>query len=327
MKAASAASAPGKVVLSAEYAVLDGAPAICMAVNRRAVVSITPCRGRISTVEAPGYCDGTGEFEITPDGLEWRDGQSSFELVDIAFAAGAVRAESAIAIRLDSSAFADPVSGDKIGIGSSAAVTVALCAAGRRSLDSSALARRVHTELQGGAGSGVDVACSIAGGLIEYRMAGANTTPLRWPAGLHWRLVWTGVSADTRSRLARLDAGVSKPSRVRLFASAERMADAWHSAEAGKIMSEYPAYIETLREFSVDHELGIFDAGHDALARRASAAQLVYKPCGAGGGDVGIVFGQDRASVQRFVNDLPAGATSVDCELGEEGVTFAKTAK
>jgi phosphomevalonate kinase len=34
------ASAPGKLVLAGEYAVLDGAPAIVMAVDRRAVVSV-----------------------------------------------------------------------------------------------------------------------------------------------------------------------------------------------------------------------------------------------------------------------------------------------
>lgn len=324
---AATASAPGKVVLSGEYAVLDGAPAICMAINRLASASISARRGPTSTVRAPGYSTQVGEFEITDDGLQWLRGKSEFAVVDVAFAAGAIAAGSAIDIQLDTSAFVDSASGNKIGIGSSAAITVAVCAAGRQSLDIGALARRVHMKLQGDVGSGVDVACSLAGGLIEYRMAGASATRIRWPEGLKWRLVWTGVSADTRGKIARLESGVSKPSRVRLVVAAERLADAWRSSAADRVLAEYPAYIEQLREFSVDHKLGIFDAGHDELAYKAGDSDLIYKPCGAGGGDIGIVFGTDSDRLQQFVSELPAAKGQLDCEFTEHGVTLNTTAE
>ena len=63
----------------------------------------------------------------------------------------------------------------KLGLGSSAAVTVALMgallqlvqggAAGRDKLE--ALCREAHRHLQGGIGSGIDVATAVAGGLIS----------------------------------------------------------------------------------------------------------------------------------------------------------------
>ena len=49
------ASAPGKAVLCGEYAVLDGAPAVCMALDRRARVTVTPFEGDWNRVSAPGY--------------------------------------------------------------------------------------------------------------------------------------------------------------------------------------------------------------------------------------------------------------------------------
>jgi len=57
-----------------------------------------------------------------------------------------------------------------------------------------------------------------------------------------------------------------------------------------------------LREFSDDHELGIFDAGHAEMVAAAAAAGLVYKPCGAGGGDIGIVLASDAESIAAFVD-------------------------
>ena len=76
------ASAPGKIVLSGEYAVLAGAPAIVMAVDRRARVAIADVDGDVSRVRAPGYTDETGRFETIDGELRWHDGQSVFGIVD-----------------------------------------------------------------------------------------------------------------------------------------------------------------------------------------------------------------------------------------------------
>ena len=56
-------SAPGKVILSGEYAVLDGAPAVVMAVDRRARVSVSAGSGDWHRVSAPGLFEG--DFEAT----------------------------------------------------------------------------------------------------------------------------------------------------------------------------------------------------------------------------------------------------------------------
>ena len=63
------ASAPGKFVLSGEYAVLDGAPAVCVAVDRRARVSIEPYDSDHCIVQAPGFSTETGQFIVDPEGL------------------------------------------------------------------------------------------------------------------------------------------------------------------------------------------------------------------------------------------------------------------
>lgn len=318
-----AASAPGKVVLSGEYAVLDGAPAICMAINRRARAELADIGGDCSKVTAPGYTDEVGEFTSTDSGIEWQKGQVSFGVVDSVWRAVNLRHTSAKAVKLDTSEFTDFASQRKIGIGSSAAITAALCAAAINSAEVAALAwvaQRAHTDLQEGVGSGADIACSLTGGLIEYRMAGASVTALGWPDGLLYRLVWTGVAASTRDKLAKLDAGVSKPSRVRLAGASEEMALAWRSADANKVITGYRDYCEQLRQFGIDHDLGIFDAGHDELWQAANAAGLTYKPCGAGGGDVGILLGVDDAALDAFADRLTTPSAVLDCEMSTTGV-------
>ena len=322
------ASAPGKVVLSGEYAVLDGAPAICMAVDRRARVTLAGAGGDVSQVRAPGFTDKVGRFESADGNLRWLNAQNIFRIVDSVWRTADALPGGAWNIDLDTSEFNDKDRRRKIGIGSSAALTVALCALVKGSTQAAsimAVAQRAHRDLQGGAGSGVDIACSLTGGLIEYRMEGMSVTPLNWPDGLSYRLIWTGVPASTAGKLAKLNAGISKPSRVRLVSASEGIASAWHDGDADQIIKKYRDYNEQLRQFSVDHDLGIFDAGHDELWRAANDAHLTYKPCGAGGGDVGIVMGTDETAVNSFASTLAAKFSVLESRLTEVGVMTEET--
>jgi phosphomevalonate kinase len=317
------ASAAGKVVLCGEYAVLDGAPAICMAVNRRARVVINEIDSNCSEVRAPGLTDIVGRFKSVDGRIQWQDGQAVFGVVDAVLNAVGFEQTAALSIDLDTIEFVDSATQRKLGIGSSAAITVALCAAIAGSVDPAALialAQRAHTDLQKGAGSGVDIACSLSGGLIEYRMEGASVTALKWPEGLSYRLLWSGVAASTREKLSKLAASVSKPSRNALVGASRRLALAWRSNDAKQLIAEYRDYCQQLLKFSVDHELGIFDAGHAELWRAASAAGLIYKPCGAGGGDIGILLGMDEVQLDAFAGKYSTNCSVLDCEMSPTGV-------
>jgi len=324
------ASAPGKIVLSGEYAVLDGAPAIVMAVDRRARAAMTGIDGEISQVRAPGYTNEIGRFTSLDGDVRWLNGQALFSLVDAGLRAADALQSGAQLIDLDTSDFIDAERHLKIGIGSSAALTVALCAAVRGSTDIGAImdvAQRAHVDLQRGAGSGADIACSLSGGLIEYRMEGTSVSKLDWPKGLLYRVIWTGIAASTRDKLIKLNAGTRLPSRERLVGASEAMADVWKSSDADRIIEEYRRYNEHLRQFSVDHDLGIFDAGHEEIGCAAGDVDLSYKPCGAGGGDVGIVFGTDDAVLDSFIDGLATKHVLLDCRLSHVGAMIESSEK
>ena len=292
------ASAPGKIVLCGEYAVLWDAPAVCMAVSRRAVATVS---------SSPD-----GECHLVTPGFE---GMKPYRILD-ALLHGERPART---FRLDTTNFV--ADGRKTGIGSSAALVVALAAALGDSTDVLAAALAAHSELQGGKGSGVDVAAAVHGGLIEYEREDARVQALRWPDGLACRVIWTGVPASTERKLDRLAAADAAPSRAALRLAATRMRDAWHEGDADGILVEYVPYIGALRQFGIDHDLGIFDAGHDELTDAAMVDGLVYKPAGAGGGDIGVLFGRSDVEIDAFVERHAELVHAVlDCELDPNGV-------
>ena len=319
------ASAPGKVVLSGEYAVLNGAPAICMAVNRRAVVTIEETAEEHHVVDAPGHVNEPRRFLVRGGVFGWLDSSNEFELLEQIWRASGIRRQSGLSLRLDTSEFLDREHGWKTGVGSSAALSVALASAlqelGQGDGDPVTVAHEGHTRFQGGLGSGVDIATSAVGGLVEYRMKNRKASHLSMPAGLECRLVWSGSPASTGKKLEKLSSHGPQPSIDALVFSSKRMANAWRRGSASEVLTRYREYISVLQEFSADHDLGVFDAGHNELTVLAADAGLVYKPCGAGGGDIGILLADDADRAGEFVADcLPEEFRVLDLRLDERGM-------
>ena len=133
------ATAPGKVVLLGEYSVLEGAPALSIAVDRGVRVDINTADGGQCRAFAVALSQHPARFTIGADGiLRWLDenGPEYFGLlksiVDTLSVSGDMvdqMPEDAFEIHLDSTQLYDD-NGDrnwcKLGLGSSAALTVAL---------------------------------------------------------------------------------------------------------------------------------------------------------------------------------------------------------
>ena len=118
--------------------------------------------------------------------------------------------------------------------------------------------------------------------------------------------------------MARTGAGQA---RAELAIASARVAASWGAGSPVEILQELRAYTEALRKFDVDHRLGIFDAGHAELADAAASAGLVYKPCGAGGGDLGIVIANDASDIATFVDTARASDfRQMDMAIDETGI-------
>ena len=318
------ASAPGKVVVAGEYAVLDGAPAVAMAVDRRAVVTMQPAAGSTHTLTAPGYLDGRWRFEWTDGNLRWLDeppAAGSMHLLECVFAECAWDPAGPADVTIDSRTLHDPASAQKLGFGSSAAVAVSLTAACRFGSGASDAvddaAERAHRRFQGNRGSGVDIAAALSGGVIRFTR-NASPEHLAWPEGLHYRLYWSGRPASTRAKIERSP----NTEEGSLRAAADAVALVWERADTEEILSAMSEFTDALQAFDAATGTGVFAAGHAELCRAGKDVPgLVYKPCGAGGGDVGIAVASDREAVESFdALARASGFTVLDASMDPRGV-------
>jgi phosphomevalonate kinase len=307
----SGAEAPGKLVLTGEYAVLDGAPAVVTAVDRRAQVIVEPAAaGRVQAL-GPGIAPAP--FTLAGDGtLDWQSERAAEDYRLLGAVTETLAQDAPLPtdrpfdLRLDTSAFYSGA--DKLGLGSSAALTVALTAALCRHFDRTfedSLAYEAHRRLQGGEGSGLDIAASIAGGLIRFVVGDPPSVErLRWPDGLEALFVWTGRSAATTPRVRRYRAWRRSPAAVepggRLVRSAAEAADAWQAGDTQAVLEATAAWARALDGLGEAAGLDIGGGGHAELARLADGAGVVYKPSGAGGGDLGLALAGDRRRLQSF---------------------------
>ncbi len=294
------ARAPGKLVLTGAYAVLAGAPAIVVAVDRYAVADGAR-RATSSPAEVAAAFRGDPAPELDLTGLQAEDGR-------------------------------------KLGLGSSAAAVVAALAVraferGRALGDPATrgeifrLARQAHAQVQAG-GSGVDVAASVHGGMLRYQLVGDEPSIQRMvvPADLTLQAYASDRSARTSDLRARVDAaGRRDPSAAGVLADAmayvaERAADAMAAGETASFVSAVRDYERCLGRLGSFADAPIVPEGWSALAQRAYSEGGAFIPSGAGGGDVAVWLAHGAPSASFRSHAASLGLRPLDLGIDPAGV-------
>jgi phosphomevalonate kinase len=283
------AFAPGKIVLSGAYSVLDGAPAVVTAVNRYVVAEPDRAPHLVTPEVAAALALYSGEQ------APWFD-------------ANALR-----------------IGNLKLGLGSSAAIVVASLAVletrtnGSRSepsLRESILLRAIeaHRRAQGG-GSGVDVAAATFGGTLVVRRheGGLCLESLELPKSLHLAIWFSGREASTRYLIEQVQGFKQRQpleaSRVLSLQAiaAEEAAEALLGGNTKGFIAAVGRQREALEALGhgADAEIVPLEVRHlDEQARRENGVVL---PAGAGGGDVCLFFGLAPPSVRLLETALACG--------------------
>ena len=339
------ASAPGKLVLLGEYAVLEGAPALVVAMPQRARVALAPRSGGPSRLRARPLQERALAFGWADGALRWETGDAAI-LERLAWAARLIEGlaqrgwwpATPVDVDLDTCAFHGD-DGAKLGLGSSAALAVALAHAGARAagVDEAELTLdrlvALHRGLQGETGSGVDIAAARLGGLVHYRLV--DGVPEAVPVGLSPQVgllaVVTGTAFSTGAALERLRSWrrTHAVQWERLYAALADAAERGSRAAArdgAALVAAVAEFAHGLDALERATGLEIFGEAHTLPRRLAAQAGVAYKPSGAGG-DLGIAASDDPDRLADLrTRAVAAGLGCWPIEAGVSGVACETTA-
>ncbi|PSP73315.1 mevalonate kinase [Halobacteriales archaeon QS_3_64_16] len=324
-------SAPGKVYLFGEHAVVYGEPAIPCTIERRATVTVEQrsddrLRVEASDLSLEGFAveyggNGSGgKSERSPD----IDVPESLLEAATGYIDGAI-SQAREAARVPEAGFEVSIDSEiplGAGLGSSAAVVVATIDAASRELGTKleprALAERayqVEYEVQDGQASRADTFCSATGGAV--RVEGSECRPIDAP-NLPFVIGYDGGTGDT----ADLVSGVRELREQYSFAAdtvgaiGDIVREGERALEAGEIEQ-----VGELMNF--DHgllaALGVSARSLDAMVWAArDAGALGAKLTGAGGGGciVALDPGEETSQALRYTVDC---VETFRAELDAEG--------
>lgn len=351
---------PGKLFLLGEYAILEpGSQALLLTFQRYLRATIMP---------APQWLIHTDlaaeplRFEYAAGEIRWEQPLQKLSFVvealqwAFAYLTGLEQSPQPFALTLNSDLHQ---TGAKLGLGSSAAVTVAVLAAvlalhGQRFETQEArlklfkLATLAHGGSQGG-GSGADLAAVIFGSVTCYRrydntwlkpgnlslsqlleapwpLLGIEKLP--WPETLGLQVGWTGQPAATLDFLEEVKYLKDKEPEtwMRFLFSANAAAAAARSALAegqiAPLLQAVGQYRHLLQELQTPFLTPIETPALVALADTAEALGLVAKSSGAGGGDCGLALGDSALLPELAQRWLESGIEPLPLALDSEGLTL-----
>jgi phosphomevalonate kinase len=240
---------------------------------------------------------------------------------------------------VDSSAFfAGPL---KLGLGSSAAALVAfagasLTAAGAAGPPDLAALIDCHRAFQGGAGSGIDVAAALTGGIVRFRLSGdreAHIGSVRLPKSVGFAGIFAGGSASTPGLVGRYrqwaDSGSAQAIALckRLIAVAEGGCAAVNDGDGMAFVAAIEEYGRCLQELGHAMGVDLVTSAHRQIGDLAAEMGLAYKVSGAGGGDVGIACGLDEDALRVFSDRASnSGFHVVPLNIDEQGLRVKENA-
>lgn len=305
------ARAPGKLVVMGEYAVLLGHVGVVAAVDVYATAKATPGRGRLRL-------DTGGLLQACID-----------EAVDTGVLAEAPR----LACLVDTAAFTD-AHGRKLGVGSSAAAAVAFLRAVVPTLDVDglhAVAQRAHRRFQHGQGSGIDIAASVYGGLVQFRRhsdvaddVSASPLLLRLEdAGVAALVVWSGRSQDTRAFLPAVtkshDNASATPALVAMAEATRSFLSSLSGLRSEGLLAAVEQGHAALKDLGAAAGIDIISEPHAAIAQIARRHGGAAKPSGAGGGDVALAICEAAQASALTTALIDAGYPVLPIRLGASG--------
>ncbi len=327
-------SAPGKAMWLGEYAVLSGGVAVCAAVDRFARVHRADVDADTFGQRLAVHSSFFGEAPAIIRDQDGRDvdvsSAPSHALLHAVVATlrqeGAPVTRNGAELTLDTSELSGA---GKYGLGSSAALTVALIAAlcsdselGEERLTT--LSLRAHHRFQGGVGSGSDVHAAARGGLLRIQR-GLPVQRLAMPAALRSALIYTGVSADTREFVRAIQSwardNAAATSRL------EGLACISQQGTDALAVGDVPAWLAAVRGFH-RAEVEITEASGVPIANAAvcgavdiaERAGFAAKASGAGGGDIVVAFCDASGDMESLETGcLTAGYTLLDMQPVHRG--------
>ena len=317
MKIETAAS--GKAFLSGEYMALDGGRAIILSTPQRAKVSISETNETSNTLFSSmsdhGYPFLIDEklkivwLEEDPKqlGSILNEGINQFN-----------KGFSGKSITIDTSDFF--YRERKIGIGSSAAVSVALTKALNKLLDLRLTpkamidySREIHNRSQDSLGSGFDVIASfMKERSLSCQLYGHESykyEEIKLPEEIKIFAVANNACSQTSQMINRYEFAKNKyedyfsKHAPKMKSELESLHDAILKNDPILMMNYLTRYNELLVEMDKKFSIGVFDHHHD-LINLAKDHGVFYKPSGSGGGDLGLLISPDKIRLDKICSEL-----------------------
>ena len=350
------ATAPGKLVLFGEYAVLEGAPALVTAMEPRAQATFAiagPEALPVWNLHAPALhlrlaLEVKGNAVVPLGGAQVPPALALMvDLLTEVYRLSEGRLPPG-ALTLDTQAFYKGAT--KLGLGSSGAITVAAWHALATAAElppmgpqtTIATLRALHSANQGGQGSGVDLAASLMGGVVRYQLGQPSAvhpevvgplsaTHVRSLPQLHMMPMWTGQPAVTGTFLAAF-AALKKNAPQAFWPLCEEMAlisraacELWALGEVTPLLPLVTRSMTALETLGRAMQMDLVTDVHRQAAAAAQASGAFYKPSGAGGGDFGLLFAESHRALHRASRALVAqGLTPLPLPQGGKGVSVLK---